>query len=191
MGASISIPCEKREYFTINYDVKAISGSITHIEPEMDNFHYDGAFQMKKSLMGESLYIESTEEYFRDFNQVVLKIDVNTKINSVDVIVHAGNTLMFSKLEEYGVAFQFGKSEYEISEEMKNKLNEELHQETEKDQTKVIDLSKHLKEDILKQLINGKNNFVEVDGNKKIEFSVQRKMFKQDANGTIQEIDMN
>jgi hypothetical protein len=188
VGAAISIPCEKRENFQINFISDAISGEILNLDDEMKTM-YNGAYT-SNSIIGESMYVSHVEKYTKDMNGPVVKIDVEIKLDSANVTLYVGNSFMFKTLEEYGVAYQFGKSTYEISEEMKEKLPKASDEKTEQEEVEVINMTEQFKQELMKKIMNGQSQFEEVDGDKKIQVTVQRKIFKQNPDGSVQEIDM-
>ena len=186
IGPLVSIPCEKGHEFTVQFEVIGNGGTIEMQDSNEAPTLYNGAANMTNAMDVESSQ-EYIEETLMTMQDVVVKASVDVKMKSAVIKLETANSFMVKRLEEYGVDYEVGKTTYVLSESMKEELKEKLAAKT---QSKVqyYEIPANISQDMIRQLMQGQTKFTEVDGNKKMQVTVQRKVYKQNPDGSMTEV---
>ena len=188
IGPMVNVPCNKLETFMLQFEVVGMGGTINNTDTNQGPVLYNASAEMTMEMdLGDAQ--EHIENNVITMVDPVVKATVDIKLNKAVVTFHTVNKFMLENLESYGIEYNLQKQDYEVSEELKANLSKKIEEKTKSSQVQVIELDEAMKQEILSKLIKGQNNFTETKGNQNIQITVQRKLYKQNPDGSIVEID--
>ena len=173
VGHMINVPCSKVDTFTVSLEKTGLTGNVE--EPIEDQTYH--TFYNNANMATSPLKLEEVQGYFDDLfeesqKQPVVRIKVDLKLNEANITFFMVNNFMVKKLEEFGVPYVRGQSDYVLTNEMKEDLASRMEAKKSQNQGQIV-FTQAQKEEFLKNLMKNNGNFVEGDSEgHKIHFKV-------------------
>ena len=186
-GPVINIPCDRLDSYKIQFELMGEPASIKDTDTEAAPVLYNAAMAASAE-MSVTEAVEYIKSDIITMTDPVVKSKVIYKLNKAIVTLHFPNPELLKKLEEYGVQYEPGLGVFEISQEMKTKVQQAMEEIRRKREEKEMQMTKSMEQDIMDQLRNGQQVMYETRGGQKYKVTVEEKLYVRGNDGILREV---